>query len=307
MSRSPAPAVAIINPVAGPAARRAGRAESAALVQRVCTSAAMSCEVAFTERPGHAGELAAGFHRRGFSPIIAWGGDGTVNEVASALAFRDAVMAIVPTGSGNGLSRELGISLDPPRALETAVRGLDRTIDLGELGGRLFVNLAGIGLDAAVASAFSQLPGRGLRRYVHATLSTVFRYTSDIYRIGTDAQTDLFEGRALIVELANGTQFGNGVMIAPRARLDDGLLDLVIVAPRGALRALWGARRLFDGTINHDPGVQTTTVHRVTIEAQRPMCFHVDGEVVQGGTSLEAKTHPAALRVRTPHLGPAQG
>ena len=260
----------------------------------------MSCEVAFTERPGHAGELAADFHHRGFSPIIAWGGDGTVNEVASALAFRDGVMAIVPTGSGNGLSRELGISLDPPRALETAVRGLERVIDLGELGGRLFVNLAGIGLDAAVASAFSQLPGRGLRRYVHATLSTVFRYTSDIYRIGTDAQTDLFEGRALIVELANGTQFGNNAMIAPHARLDDGLLDLVIVAPRGALRALWGVRRLFDGTIDHDPGVQTTTVSRVTIEAQRPMRFHVDGEVVQGGTSLEARTHPAALRVRTP-------
>ncbi len=91
-------------------------------------------------------------------------------------------------------------------------------------------------------------------------------------------------------------------MIAPRARLDDGRLDLVIVAPRGALRALWGARRLFDGTINDDPGVQTTTVSRVTIEAQRPMCFHVDGEVVQGGTSLEARTHPAALRVRTPQL-----
>ena len=300
MSRSPAPAVAIINPVAGPAARRAGRAESATLVQRVCTSAAVSCEVAFTKRPGHAGELAADFHARGFSPIIAWGGDGTVNEVASALAFRDGVMAIVPTGSGNGLSRELGISLDPLRALETAVHGRDRTIDVGELGGRLFVNLAGMGLDAAVASAFSQLPGRGLRRYVHATFSTVFRYTSDIYRIGTEAQTDLFEGRALIVELANGTQFGNGVMIAPRARLDDGLLDLVIVAPRGALRTLWGARRLLDGTIDHDPGVQTTTVSRVTIEAQQPMCFHVDGEVVQGGTSLEARTHPAVLRVRTP-------
>ncbi len=300
MSRSPPPVAAIINPHAGPPANRVRGRESTDLVERACASAAVTCEVAFTERVGHARELAADFHARGFSPIIAWGGDGTVNEIASALAFRDGVMAIVPAGSGNGLSRELGISPDPARALETAVRGLDRIIDIGELGGRLFVNLAGIGLDAAVASAFNQLVGRGLRRYVRATVSTVFRYTPEVYRVMTDTDTDLFEGRALIVELANGTQFGNGATIAPRARLDDGVLDVVIVAPRGACRALWGARRLFSGTIDQDPGVKTTTASRVTIEAQRPMCFHVDGEVVSGGTTLVGALHPAALRVRTP-------
>jgi len=117
----------------------------------------------------------------------------------------------------------------------------------------------------------------------------IFHYRESLFQTGYLA----YPGIAL-------AEFGNSAMIAPRARLDDGLLDLVIVAPRGALRALWGARRLFNGTIDHDPGVQTTTVSRVTIEAQRPMCFHVDGEVVQGGTSLEARTHPAALRVRTP-------
>ena len=300
MCRTPSPVAAIMNPVAGPVASRAGRAEAAALLERVCAAASLSCEVAFTERAGHAGELATGFRGRGFSPIIAWGGDGTVNEVGSALAFQDSVLGIVPAGSGNGLARELGLSLDAPHAVETAVRGVDRTIDVGELGGHLFLNLAGIGLDASVAFAFSQLEGRGLRRYVRATLSTVFGYTPQVYRLRNETEPDIFNGRALMVELANGTQFGNGATIAPRARLDDGLFDVVIVAPRGACRALWGARRLFTGTIDRDPGVHTTTVRRVTIDAPHPMRFHVDGEVVEGGTSLDAVLHPGALRVRTP-------
>jgi diacylglycerol kinase (ATP) len=300
MRHSSSAVAAIINPVAGPVGARAGRTGSEALLQGVCAAAQLSCEVAFTERAGHARELATDFLGRGFSPIIAWGGDGTVNEVGSALAFRDSALGIVPAGSGNGLARELGISLEPMRALETAVRGTDRTIDIGELGGRLFLNLAGIGLDAAIALAFGQLEGRGLRRYVRATMSTVLRYTPEVYQVMTDTQPDAFDGAALMVEFANGTQFGNGATIAPRARLDDGLLDLVIVAPRGACRAVWGARRLFNGTIDRDPSVQTMTARRVTIDGQRPMCFHVDGEVVEGGTTLDAVLHPAALRVRTP-------
>ena len=305
MRHSSSAVAAIINPVAGPVGARAGRTGSEALLQGVCAAAQLSCEVAFTERAGHARELAANFLGRGFSPIIAWGGDGTVNEVGSALAFRDSALGIVPAGSGNGLARELGISLDPMRALETAVRGTDRTIDIGELGGRLFLNLAGIGLDAAIALAFGQLEGRGLRRYVRATMSTVLRYTPEVYQVMTDTQPDAFDGAALMVEFANGAQFGNGATIAPRARLDDGLLDLVIVAPRGACRAVWGARRLFNGTIDRDPGVQTMTARRVTIDGQRPMCFHVDGEVVEGGTTLDAVLHPAALRVRTPSEPPS--
>lgn len=300
MRRSSSPVAAIVNPVSGPTRARAGRTGAEALLRRVCASSQLSCEVAFTERAGHARELAADFLGRGFSPIIAWGGDGTVNEVGSALAFRDSALGVVPAGSGNGLARELGISLDPICAVETAVLGTDRTIDIGELGGRVFLNLAGIGLDAAIASAFGFLEGRGLPRYVRATMSTVLGYTPEVYQVSTDTQPDAFGGAALMVELANGTQFGNGATIAPRARLDDGLLDLVIVAPRGACRALWGARRLFNGTIDGDAGVQTMTARRVTIESPQPMCFHVDGEVVEGGATLGAVLHPAALRVRTP-------
>ncbi|HJN46778.1 MAG: diacylglycerol kinase family lipid kinase [Vicinamibacterales bacterium] len=298
MTASLPKAAAIINPVSGVSTRRKDLRRLTELARRTFAQVNVQAEIVFSERAGHACELAADFARRGFSPIIAWGGDGTVNEVASALAFQSSVMGIVPTGSGNGLARELGISLRPERAIDTAARGIDRSIDVGELGGRLFVNLAGVGLGASVVSSFNRLAGRGLRRYVQATLSTVFSHEAETYTITVEGRSR--EHQALIVELANGRQYGNGAVIAPHARLDDGLLDLVVVEPLGPLRVLIGAWRLFNGTIDREPGVSTRPASRVTISAARPIRFHVDGELAQGSRSLSAAVHAGALRVRVP-------
>src|SRR5262245_20218832 len=103
----------------------------------------LRAEVFLTERGGHARELATGALERGATVVVAWGGDGTVNEVAAALAFRHAALGVVPSGSGNGLARELGIPTDPAAALTIALAGRLRVIDCGELDGRLFVNVAG--------------------------------------------------------------------------------------------------------------------------------------------------------------------
>ena len=196
-----------------------------------------------------------------------------------------------------GHARELGISLRPERAIATAAWGIDRTIDVGELSGRLFVNLAGVGLDASVASLFNRLAGRGLLRYVQATLSLVFSYVAQAYTITAGEET--FEHRALIVELANGRQYGYGALVAPHAKLDDGLLDLVVVGPLSPLRALWGVRRLFNGTIDQEPDVSMRTASSITISAEQPIRFHVDGEVVEGSETLTATVHPGTPAVRT--------
>ena len=298
MTAPASPVAVIINPHAGPPARHAVPQQLADTARWACAQANLASDVLFTERAGHGRAIAADCVRDGFSPIIAWGGDGTVNEVASALVSQDAAMGIVPSGSGNGLARELGISLNPERAMATAIRGRERAIDVGELGGRLFVNLAGVGLDASVAHRFSQLAGRGLRRYVQATLSQLFNVVAEPYVITTEGET--VRQPALLVELANGRQYGNGALIAPRARLDDGLLDLVVVGPIGPLQTLLGLRRLFNGTIDQHPQVLTRSVRYATISAERPMRFHVDGEVEDGGLSLTATVHPGALRVRVP-------
>ncbi len=288
----------IVNPVAGSASRGRGLADRIDAIRRRCAAAGVDHEVAVTERPGHGRELAAALAGRGFSPVVAWGGDGTVNEVASALMRRDAALGIVPAGSGNGLARELRISLRPEEAIETALRGRDRVIDVGEMAGRPFVNLAGVGLPASVADLFARRADRGLAGYVLATARRLLRYRSQRYTLVTEGRA--VERRALLIEVANSRQYGNGAVIAPRARLDDGLLDLVSVDPIGPARLAWGLWRLFNGTVDRHPYVHCSRVGGVTISADRPLRFHVDGEAVQGGCTLSATIHPKALRVRAP-------
>ena len=153
----------IINPIAGGALRSVAAAR-AEIAGAWLSAHGLAGQVFVTERRGHARELAAAARARGDDPVIAWGGDGTVNEVASALAFGPTALGIVPAGSGNGLARELGIDPRPDRALATAAaaaRNGGRVIDAGELGGRLFFNVAGVGFDAHVAGCFDrELSGR---------------------------------------------------------------------------------------------------------------------------------------------------
>ena len=292
----PAPLAVIVNPTAGPASRRPSRERCSTIATRACDAAGLVSEVVFTERPGHARALAGAFAERGFSPVVAWGGDGTVNEVAGALVGRPTAMGIVPVGSGNGLARELGISLRPDQAMDTAARGGDRRIDAGELGGRIFVNMAGVGLAASVAALFARLAGRGLLRYVRATIAEVLSYDPRRYRVTVDGET--IERRALLLEIANGRQYGNGALIAPRARLDDGRLDIVVVAPMGPLGVALGVPRLFGGTLDRHPRVEMRTGVEITISSDDPMPFHVDGEPGEGTRDLTARVRPGALVVR---------
>ena len=127
--------------------------------------------VQLTSGPGHARVLARAALDAGADVVVAWGGDGTINEVASALTHSRAALGIVPMGSGNGLAREVGVPRGHEAALEAALTGLERTIDAGELNGRVFFNAAGVGFDAHVAAAFASSAGhaRGFASYAALT------------------------------------------------------------------------------------------------------------------------------------------
>jgi len=254
-------------------------------------------EVFVTEGRGHARELAKAAVRRGARLVISWGGDGTLNEVASALAFQEDVpLGLVPAGSGNGFARELGVDVRPERAIAEAIQAEPRAIDLGEVSDRLFVNVAGFGLDAYVASQFDKRGGRrGFAGYVATTARALATYVPQTYTITTAEGCKV--SRAVLVTIANSAQFGNGARIAPRALLDDGLLDLVVVEERARWRTICHVPRLFDGTVERIPGCSICSIQRATIASDQPMLFHVDGEPVEGGTELRIRVHPGALRV----------
>ncbi len=256
--------------------------------------------VFITERVGHARELALAVLARGVSTVVAWGGDGTMNEVGSALAFKDAAVALVPSGSGNGLARHLGIPFNAHAALDVALMGRDRTIDAGEIGGRLFFNVAGIGLDARVAHRFAVdgLEKRGFSRYLAITMRELARYQPDHLTITTPAS--LTRTSSLLVAIANGREYGNGAIIAPRARLDDGRLDVVIVARRPLVRACAELPLVFMGMIDRVGGVSMETTESVDITSPHPVVYHLDGEPIAGTRGIAARVRAGALRIKVP-------
>jgi YegS/Rv2252/BmrU family lipid kinase len=274
-----------------------GRAELAsAIVDRHGDPA----EVFVTERQGHARELTKAAVARGARLVMAWGGDGTINEVASALAFGAVPLGIVPAGSGNGLARQLSISRKPAEAIQHAIAAEPRRIDVGEMGDRLFVNLAGIGFDAHVAWKFHEQGSgrRGLITYASIAACALISYTPATYTIRTaDEDGPATIVRAVLVTAANSPEFGNGAVIAPRARVDDGLLDLVVFEERSRLGTIMQLPRLFNGTVDRAKGCSIQKIAYATIECDRPMVYHVDGEPASGGTSLRVRVHPGALYV----------
>ena len=293
----------IVNPVSGrhggrPALLRRHIAEAVAVLGRD-----VAVEVRLTESPGHATRLAAAAAADGVEVVAAWGGDGTVNEVATAIAGTASALAIVPGGSGSGLARALGVPLNWRAALDAVRHGAVRAIDVGRFGGRTFVNVAGVGVDAHVARAFNAdraaRPGRrGLLTYVRITLREFFRYAAPRVRV-TVAGDDI-DDHVVLVALANSPQYGNGAIIAPGALLDDGLVDVVVVRATSPVRDLLRARRLFDGSMARDAGAVVRRASRVTIAAAQPLAFHTDGEPHAGGTRLEGEMVRAALHVRVP-------
>jgi YegS/Rv2252/BmrU family lipid kinase len=283
----------IINPLSGGASPSKGR-ERAELAAAVLATSGEEGDVFVTERRNHANELAAAAVKRGARLVIAWGGDGTVNEVASALVSGSTALGIVPSGSGNGLARELNVSRRPERAIAESLRASARAIDAGELGGRLFFNLAGLGFDSHIAACFDRDPSgrRGMRTYARLTAREMFTYQAGTYCID-----GITINRALLVTIANSGQFGNGARVAPSARVDDGLLDLLVFRESTRLGAIATIPRFFTGGFERVKGVTVRRIERVTISADRPISFHVDGEPVVGGTVVEGRVLPSALRV----------
>jgi len=286
----------IINPISGGIRPDAAR-DRAELAATILDRHGNPADVFVTERAGHAKELAKAAVARGADLVMAWGGDGTINEVASALVFGEVPLGIVPAGSGNGLARELGVRLKPELAIADALAAEPRLIDVGEIEGRYFVNIAGIGFDAHVASQFNT-PGnqrRGLLGYARISLRALGSYVPGLYRISHTGRST--ERRAILVTVANSAQSGNGARIAPGAKVDDGWLDLVVVEERSRWRTLMQLPRLFNGTIRRIPGCTIDRIQRATIESDTPMMFHVDGEPREGGTRLRVRVHPGALWV----------
>ncbi len=290
----------IVNPASGPTTRHVPRADRVRLVSDLLRAHGVTrIRATQTGRLGD-GTRAAGVARDGGTDlVVVWGGDGTLNEVASALVGSDVRLGIVPGGSGNGFARGLGLPLDVEDAVRVAVDGQPRRIDTGFVSGRTFLNVAGVGFDAAVAARVNTgNVRRGVWPYVWSILDEWRRFETQRFRVVLDdgPATDL---EAHLVAVCNGQQYGHGAAIAPAAAFDDGQLDVVVIPRITSARLARHGWRLFDGSLAAVPGVFTARARRVAVSQHRPLPVHVDGEAVPGETSHIFEVRPRCLCVMT--------
>jgi diacylglycerol kinase (ATP) len=280
----------IVNPRSGGATRALRRVQTCA--------AALHAEVVLTTHPRHATALAQAALAAGCELIVAVGGDGTLNEVASILVGTPATFGLVPCGSGNGLGRHLGIHGSVAHALDILRTGRPRLIDTGLADGHPFFTAAGLGFEAEVSARFNRLTERGFFRYLTTSAQLWREYVPTDCWIEHEGQR--FSARAFTLAVANSDQYGNHALIAPGARVDDGRLDLTVVPPVTAWQALPLLARLFAGSIGRARGVQRWQAERFVVERSAPGLIHTDGETHDAGARVEFSVRPHSLSVLAP-------
>ena len=237
-------------------------------------------------------------HQDGTDVVYAAGGDGTVHEVAKRLIHTPLALGILPIGSGNGLARHLGLPMDPRKALRACRAMRIETIDTATVNGTPFIGMMGVGLDAAVAEAFARAGARGLATYVRVGLRGFAGYAAEDYDIDVDGSPSRW--RAIVLAVANSSQYGNNARIAPLASLQDGLLDVTIIERATFFSAPLLMARLFAGRLHRAPGVATMRGRRIGIARVTAGPAHLDGEPLTLPESLIIEVVPRSLRIVVP-------
>lgn len=285
----------ILNPKSGK--RQADLEQLAACIQLNFPGADMR----LTKAPGHATELAKEAADMGFEAAVAIGGDGTINETARGLVGTNTALGVIPRGSGNGFARELGM----PLLFEEAVMRLQRAkavpCDAGRANGELFLNLAGVGIEADIAWQFMEhgkTGERGMWPYFKIGAKTALSYKPKTLDLtADDVQT---KTAPLTLVFANGRQYGSNFKIAPKASLTDGLLDMVTVTDAPKWKLALAAPFFFTDDWRPFGVTETKHVKRAVIRLPGDIVYHIDGEPRKTQDTLEIAVEPKALKVLFP-------
>jgi len=259
--------------------------------------------IKFTDSAGHAKNIALK-NADNFDAVIAVGGDGTANETASALVGKKTAFGLIPRGSGNGFAREIGLSLDPLKAIRQLKTAKKVLCDVGEINGEFFINLAGIGIEAEIAHWFAVHGKRGGTRgwwpYFKIGAKKVFYYKPKKFSVSYNGKKETKKPLTLV--FANGRQYGNNFKIAPKASFSDGLLDMVEVPPDNFFSMLLALPSFFSSRRQPFDRRFTTKVKEALVEHERRIVYHIDGEPRMTNKPLHIKTVPRALNVLMPKI-----
>lgn len=270
-------------------------------IQEYCRAQGWTFDTVVTKGPGEAVELARRA-ARDFEVVVAVGGDGTVNEVATGILGTRAVLGIIPSGSGNDFALTIGLDKHIEKNLDVLKRAHTRVVDIGQVNAtKYFINGIGVGFDGEVAGRVRTFLryAHGYWAYVLAVLRTLLTFRFRDVRIAIDGY-DVFRGPLLLVATCNGTRYGGGFRVAPMAKIDDGHFDICLVERTGRWYALRNLPKFTRGKHLSMPEVHMHTGHEVVIESTEPLSAHVDGELLPPGRTFNIRIVPKHLTIISP-------
>ena len=247
-----------------------------------------------SEYPGHSREIAAS-ELINYDVFVAVGGDGTINEIASALVGTGKRLAVFPAGSGNGFAHELGFKKDVANLFQAIEKAETVKIDVLRLNGQACFNMAGVGFDSAVAHRFAKGQQRGFWSYVRSTIRTIRKFRPFEVSIQVDGQK--IENRYFMISIANTRQFGSNAFISPQSNPTDGQFELVMVLPLPFWQLPAFVVRLFTKTLKPSKSIQFIPCKNEVILTTSKKKFHIDGEPLKLKSPVKIQIEYGALNV----------
>lgn len=285
----------IINPISG------GKDKSnlKGLIESEFYGDRFEISIVNSDYPGHANELATKAVSEQFDLVVAVGGDGTLNEVASALVGTSVKFGLLPFGSGNGLARHLKIPLNTKKALKMLKKMHSRPIDTGLLNGKAYFNMAGVGLDAKIAHVFSANKKRGFKTYIKLVLKELIGLKGTNYKISIDGVC--YDESVFVISIANSPQYGNDMNIAADASVVDGYFDVCLISEFPVWMMLWfGIAMKFKALKSNK--LKIIKGREILIEKNGEFFAHIDGEPLLVEERVKINVLPLSLNVILPNI-----
>lgn len=255
----------------------------------------ISYEISIWTDPNNISDIKSKILESNYSFVIACGGDGTVNMVASLLVNTKMALGILPLGSGNGLARSNGIPMDLVKALDVIAKGKTETIDSGTINNNPFFCTAGIGFDALIAHKFAESTKRGFTTYFKTSFKEFLSYKPHTYSITIDGK--IINTSAFLITVANAGQWGNDVYIAPAAKLNDGLFHISVLKPFPYHAIVLFGIKLFSKKADTSNYLKSFIGKKISIEFEKELPAHYDGEPLLVNQKVNIEMFPLSLKI----------
>jgi|LSQX01.2.fsa_nt_gb YegS/Rv2252/BmrU family lipid kinase len=257
-------------------------------------------EIFVTQYKSHASELAQKALIENVDIIVSVGGDGTLNEISRVIVNNNIALGIIPIGSGNGLAHHLKVPFNLKKAIELINRAKIEKIDTFTINNKRAVSIAGLGYDAFVAYKYDKSVKRGFLPYFSLAVQNFFKFKTEKYILTT--KKERLETSAFLITIANSSQWGYNTKIAPKAQVNDGMLNISILKKPNILRAILLAPKLFLGKIDKTKIMTSIECTQLDIERadKEKFYLHIDGEKEEQIDKIEIKCDIASLNIVVP-------